>query len=246
MSLDLANHIVDVIMSYEDPSSSDLALKIIHVHSSSSPDIQWHKLNRATPHLSSYNSLFKCHDDSPFQCIFSLECDLDLTSFFKFISDPSCSGIVSRQHYIQSDIVWFQTIIHRFKEQVGNTMFRELYHSALIDFSIKCLDDVFEVVLNFSKHSLYLGKNVHFEFHLDMAGNFKSVNFRSYTYGDNYQREVIPKFKQENQLVAFHLFLSYYCHPLVHQELDNLISVPRDLNDGNIHNYENIMNMIKL
>lgn len=246
MSLDLANHIVDIIMACEDPSSSDMALKIIQARSSSSADIQCHKLNRITPLLSSYSSLFKCHDDSPFQCMFSLECDLDLTSFFKFIAAPSRFGIASHQHYIQSDVLWFQTIINRFKEQAGNTLIEELYQSALIDFSIKCSDDVFEVVLNFSKHSLYLGKNVHFEFYLDMAGNFKSANFRSYTYGDNYQREVLPKFKPENQLMAFHLFLSYYCHPFVHQELDSLFNVLRDLNDDNIQNYENIVTMLKI
>lgn len=242
MSLDLANHIVDVIMSYEDPSSSNMALKVIQHRSTSGSDIQWHKLNRTTPHLSSYSSLFKCHDDNPFQCIFSLECDLDLTSFFKFISNPSNSS----QHCIQADIVWFQTIVNRLKQQSGNTLFEEIYQSVLIDFSIKCSDDLFEVVLNFSKHSLYLGKNIHFELHLDMDGNFKSVNFRSYTYVDNYQRDVIHKFKVENQLLAFHLFLSYYCYPLVHQELDSLISVPMELNDNNLYNYENIMNMIKI
>jgi len=246
MSLDLAHHIVDVIMSCENPSSSHMALKIIQDRSTSSADIQCHKLNRTTPSITGYKSLFKCHDDSPFECVFSLEHELDLTTFFKFIANPSRFEIQNVQYGIQMEIVWFSRFIDRFKEQAGNALFEELYQSALIDFSIKCSDDVFEVVLNFSKHSLYLGKNVHFEFHFDMAGNFQSVNFRSYSYGDNYQREIIPKYKPENQLMAFHLLLSYYCHPLVHQELDSLLTVPIDLNDNNINNYENIVTMLKI
>lgn len=246
MSLDLANHIVDVIMSYEDPSSSEIALKVFQDRSTSMSDVKCHKLDRINPCLSGYSNLFKCHNDIPFYCLFSLDISVDLTTFFKLVANPSRSVFESSQHCIQSDIVWFQTIINRLKEQTGNGLFEELYQSVLIDFSIKFSNDVGEILLNFSKHSLYLGKNIHFEIHLDMVGNLKSVNFRSYTYNDNYQPDIIKKFKPKNQIVAFHLFLSYYCYPLVHQELDSLIDISMGLNDSNLHNYENIMNMIKI
>lgn len=245
MSLDLATKVVNHILSYEDPASTTLSLKVHEDGATGVHHVYCEYANYYHPELSYYDSLFKCHDDLPSYCLFSFESSTDLTSFFKLVANPESALELAGQAKTQTHIVWMKTLFHRLKEQTGQVLFNELLKSVLIDLSIK-FEKEGEIILNFSKHSDYLNKNIHFEIELDMEFTIQSVLFRSYTYTDNYQRETLPKFKPENQLAAFHTLLSYYCHQSVHQSLDMLINVANDLNDDNLHAYEHMVNMIKI
>lgn len=239
----LANRLIRLIKSYENPDISDVSVHIDQSHESRNDGniyIRNRKFER------SYQ-LFLCskslHNDG---YLFSLTSSSGLYTIFRLLASPESFSPTKDDEILISKLVWLKALMTNIKDQIGNNLFHELTYSILIDMSITMKDDNGIIKFNFSKHSNFLNKNIHYNISFDLSFKFIEVNFDSKTYVDNYQRETLVKFKSENQLAAFYTLFSYYCHPSVHQSLDTVMNVANDLNDDNLHAYEQMVNMIKI
>jgi hypothetical protein len=239
----LANQLIKLIKSYENPEISNVALHVDQTRDSGyNGSIYIRNRNFERSH-----QLFVCSkpiysDDY----LFSLRSSAGLYTIFRLLAQPETFSPSNDNEEFISNLVWFKAMALNIKDQIGHNLFHELTYSILIDMSITMKDDNGIIKFNFSKHSIFLNKNIHYNISFDLSFKFIEVNFDSKTYVDNYQRETLVKFKSENQLAAFYTLFSYYCHPSVHQSLDTVINVANDLNDDNLYAYEQIVNMIKI
>jgi hypothetical protein len=238
----LANRLVTLIKSYEDPEISNVALHVDQVRGSGcNGSIYIRNRNFERSH-----QLFVCSKPISSDYLFSLRSSAGLYTIFRLLAQPETFSPSNDDEEFISNLVWFKVMIRTIKDQIGQNLFHELTYSILIDMSITMKDNNGIIKFNFSKHSNVLNKNVHYNISFDLSFNFIEVNFDSKTYVDNYQKETLVKFKSENQLAAFYTLFSYYCHPSVHQSLDTVMNVAIDLNDDNLHAYEHMVNMIKI
>jgi hypothetical protein len=241
----LANRLIKLITSYENPQISDVSLHLsqtLGIGDAGNIYIRNRYLQRS-------HQLFLC--SKPIYSdyyLFSLRSSAGLYTIFRLLAQPETFSPSNDDEAFISNLVWFKALMRNIKNQIGNNLFHELTYSILIDMSIAMNDKDNNGIIkfNFSKHSNVLNKNVHYNISFDLSFNFIEVNFDSKTYVDNYQKETLVKFKAENQLAAFYTLFSYYCHPSVHQSLDTVMNVAADLNDDNLHAYEHMVNMIKI
>ena len=240
----IANRLIKLIMSYENPQISDVSLELSHIGTGDAGNIYVRN-----NYLQRGHRLFLCskptHSDD---YLFSLRSSAGLYTVFRLLAQPETFSPSNDDEEFISNLVWFKALMRNIKNQIGNNLFHELTYSILVDMSIAMNDTDHNGIIkfNFSKHSNVLNKNVHYNISFDLSFKFIGVNFDSKTYVDNYQRETLVKFKPENQLAAFHTLLSYYCHPSVQQSLDTVMDLAIDLNDDNLHAYEHMVNMIKI
>ena len=241
----LAKRLITSIMSYENPQISD-ALLYVDQDLGNGEDgcIYFMDLNSQ-----SNRQLFLCSTSKYSEdCLFSLRSSTGLYTIFRLLAQPETFSPSNDDEAFIYNLAWFKALMLNIKGQIGHNLFHELTYSILIDMSVSMNDKDNNAIIkfNFSKHSKVLNKNVHYNISFDLSFNFIEVKFDSKTYADNYQMATLAKFKPENQLVAFHTLLSYYCHPSVHQSLDMVIDVANDLNDDHLHAYEHMVNMIKI
>lgn len=241
----LANQLIKLINSYENPEISNVSLHVDQT-SGSGYNGSIYIRNR---NLEGIHQLFSCSktiysDDY----LFSLQSSAGVYTIFRLLAQPETFSPSNDDEEFISNLDWFKALILNIKDKIGQNLFHELTYSILIDMSIAMNDKDSNGIIkfNFSKHSNVLNKNVHYSISFDLSFNFIGINFNSKNYVDNYQKETLAKFKSENQLAAFYTLFSYYCHPSVHQSLDSVINVVTDLNDGNLHAYEHMVNMIKI
>lgn len=241
----LANRLVTLIKSYENPDISEVSVHVEQSRESGNSGnihIRNRKFERSYQLFLCYAPMFG--DDYSF----SLRSSSGLYTIFRLLACPELFSPTRDDEKLITSLVWFKDLMRNIKNQIGHNLFHELTYSILINMSVSINDKNNSGIIkfNFSKHSNVLNKNVHYNISFDLSFNFIEVNFDSKTNADNYQRETLVNFKPENQLAAFHTLLSYYCYPSVHQSLDTVMSVATDLNDDNLHAYEHMVNMIKI
>ena len=225
------------IMSFEQ---SEVSYVTLHTQTDEEPNIYF---------IDSFSGvsrpLFLCCETTDGSVLFNLRSTTSLTSIFNFLGYPERydTNPFLRDGLFISELGWFKSFVQHMKSQVGNSLFKEISESVLIDFSVKMNNDNSIIQLSFSKHSTLSNKNVHYNIYFDESFNFVNVEFLSHTYLDNNQVQHLSKFNGSNKLTAFYVLLHYYTNIEIHNNLVSMVDIDNDFNDENLSMCSNIISM---
>lgn len=239
MSLEFATQLLNAIISHENADQSNLALQLVSDPSTDETHICFSHLCKNNKSDSvdknlKKSALFICYNHQPLYC-FNFNTEQSLSLLFNGSIDLDDGRF---------NTGWIKTLIQHVHSETTLHLSRELIRSAILSLSVNFLDGEPTIVLTFAKHSVYLGKNIFFSLHFDMAFKLKHVRFDCPSHQDKYQQKTLTRFNHENQFLAFQLLLSYYSYPQVHAHLDELIDVSNDLTDDNLADYAHLANML--